>query len=141
MLVEFLASVAFDAKYRHATSLLEVGSNLGRLGLILLAVGGVLGFTRLFRVLRSLLSTTEDLPYTDQTRACNGHIRFELGPIVAEQDRVCIQAESIATTTDGKSFNNLYHIFFEIKDGKIAYAREYNDTAHVLSSLRAQLPH
>jgi hypothetical protein len=69
MVVEFLGEVAFDAKYRHATSLLEVGSNLGRLGPILLAVGGVLGFTGLFRVLRSLLSTTEDLSYTGQTRA------------------------------------------------------------------------
>jgi ketosteroid isomerase-like protein len=36
-------------------------------------------------------------------------------------------AESFAVTTEGKSFNNLYHTFFEIKDGKIAYAREYND--------------
>jgi ketosteroid isomerase-like protein len=49
----------------------------------------------------------------------NGGIRFELGPIVAEQNLVCIQAESFATTTDGKSFNNLYHIFFEIRDGKL----------------------
>jgi ketosteroid isomerase-like protein len=67
----------------------------------------------------------------------NGGIRFELGPVVAEQDRVCIQAESFATTTDGKSFNNLYHIFFAISGGKIAYAREYNDTAHVFGTLRA----
>jgi hypothetical protein len=66
MLVGVLAATAFDAKYRHAISLLEVGSSLGE---ILLVVGGVLGFTGLFRVLRSLLSTTEDLPYTGQTRA------------------------------------------------------------------------
>jgi uncharacterized protein len=71
-----------------------------------------------------------------QSRLKDG-IRFEIGPIVAEGNRVCIMAESFATTTDGKSFNNLYHIFFEIKDGKIAQAREYNDTAHVLSTLRA----
>ena len=66
-----------------------------------------------------------------------GGIRFQLGPIVAEENRVCTMAESFAITTEGKPFNNLYHTFFEINDGKIAYAREYNDTAHVFSTLRA----
>jgi len=66
-----------------------------------------------------------------------GGTRFQLGPIVAEENRVCAMAESFAITTEGKSFNNLYHTFFEIKDGKIVYAREYNDTAHVFSTLRA----
>ena len=71
-----------------------------------------------------------------QSRLKDG-IRFELGAIVAEQNKVCIMAEGFATTTEGKPFNNLYHIFFEIENGKIVYAREYNDTAHVLSTLRA----
>jgi uncharacterized protein len=66
-----------------------------------------------------------------------GGIQFQLGPVVAEENRVCVMAESFAVTAEGKSFNNLYHIFFEIKDGKIAHAREYNDTAHVFSTLRA----
>jgi uncharacterized protein len=71
-----------------------------------------------------------------QSRLKDG-IRFKIGPVVAEGDRVCIMAEGFATTTDGKPFNNLYHVFFEIRDGKIALAREYNDTAHVFSTLRA----
>jgi uncharacterized protein len=71
-----------------------------------------------------------------QSRLKDG-IRFEIGPVVAEGNRVCIMAESFATTTDGKPFNNLYHVFFEIRDGKIARAREFNDTAHVFSTLRA----
>lgn len=66
-----------------------------------------------------------------------GGIRFELGPIIAEENRVCAMAESFAITTDGKPFNNLYHTFFEITDGRITYAREYNDTSHVFSTLRA----
>jgi uncharacterized protein len=71
-----------------------------------------------------------------QSRLKDG-IRFEFGAVVAEQDKVCIMAESFATTIDGKPFNNLYHVFFQIENGKIVYAREYNDTAHVLSTLRA----
>jgi uncharacterized protein len=72
-----------------------------------------------------------------QSRLKDG-IRFEIGPIVAEGHQVCIMAESFATTTDGKPFNNHYHVFFEIRDGKIVRAREYNDTAHVFSTLRAR---
>ena len=71
-----------------------------------------------------------------QSRLKDG-IRFELGAIVAEENKVCIMAESFATTIEGKTFNNLYHVFFEIEDGKIRYAREYNDTAHVFNTLRA----
>jgi hypothetical protein len=64
--VAMLVAVAFDAKFRHATSLLEVGLILqGPLSV----VGGVLGFTGLSRVLDRLLSTTEELPYTGRTRA------------------------------------------------------------------------
>ena len=66
-----------------------------------------------------------------------GGIRFELGPIVAEENRVCVMAESFATTAEDKPFNNLYHIYFELSDGKIARAREYSDTAHVFATLRA----
>jgi ketosteroid isomerase-like protein len=72
-----------------------------------------------------------------QSRLRDG-IRFKLGPIVAEEKRVCAMAESFAITMEGRPFNNLYHTFFEIDAGKIVYAREYNDTAHVFETLRAQ---
>lgn len=65
------------------------------------------------------------------------HPAADLAAAPSEQIRVCAMAESFATTTDGKPFNDLYHIFFEISDGKIVRAREYNDTAHVFSTLRA----
>jgi hypothetical protein len=65
MWVAMLAALAFNAKYREHTSLLEVGLIVGT---ILSVVGGVLGFIGLFRVLSSLLSTTEELPYTGRTR-------------------------------------------------------------------------
>jgi ketosteroid isomerase-like protein len=69
-----------------------------------------------------------------------GQMKFELGPMVAEGNMVAVQAESFATTTEGVAFNNLYHLYFEIADGSIARAREYNDTAHVFATLRAGQP-
>jgi ketosteroid isomerase-like protein len=70
-----------------------------------------------------------------QSRLKSG-IRFQLGAVIAEGDKVCIMAESFAETIEGRPFNNLYHIYFQIEDGRIVYAREYNDTAHVFSTLR-----
>jgi len=31
----------------------------------------------------------------------------------------------------------IYHFYFELRDAKIVAAREYNDTAHVRATLRA----
>jgi ketosteroid isomerase-like protein len=45
-------------------------------------------------------------------------------------------AEIFAETIEGRPFNNLYHIYFQIENGRILYARECNDTAHVFSTLR-----
>jgi ketosteroid isomerase-like protein len=67
----------------------------------------------------------------------DGPIRFEIGPMVAEGNKVAVQVESFATTVEGKRFNNLYHLYFEIEGGRIQRAREYNDTAHVYDTLRA----
>jgi hypothetical protein len=61
-----LAAIAFNEKYRQSVSALEVGVLLMS---ILAVIGGVLGLTGLFRVLRGLLSATEELPSIGQTRA------------------------------------------------------------------------
>jgi ketosteroid isomerase-like protein len=66
-----------------------------------------------------------------------GGIRFELGDMIAEANKVAVQAESFATTVDGKPFNNRYHIYFEFDGDRIKRCREYNDTAHVFATLRA----
>lgn len=71
-----------------------------------------------------------------QSRLKSG-IRFTFGEIVAEGNKVRIMAESFAETIEGRPFNNLYHIYFQFENGRIVYAREYNDTAHVFSTLRA----
>jgi ketosteroid isomerase-like protein len=63
---------------------------------------------------------------------------YTLGAMTAEDNRVCVLAESFANMLNGKRYNNVYHFYFEIEDGLIALAREYNDTAHIWATLRAE---
>ncbi|PJG48377.1 hypothetical protein CAF53_09080 [Sphingobium sp. LB126] len=64
-------------------------------------------------------------------------MRYQLGEMTAEEDRVCVLAESMATMVDGTPYNNLYHFYFEISDGYITRGREYSDTALIWRTLRA----
>jgi uncharacterized protein len=128
-------AIALDASTEPCFRLLE-GSSGGRLTAVIdLFSPGALYWIPTVRREFGMAEFATALHWI-QSRLKDG-IRFELGAIVAEQNKVCILAESFATTIEGKPFNNLYHIFFEIENGKIVYAREYNDTAHVFSTLRA----
>jgi ketosteroid isomerase-like protein len=60
----------------------------------------------------------------------DGGITFTLHALTAEGDRVAAEVESYAPVTNGKIYNNHYHMLFEIRDGKIAVVKEYADTAH-----------
>ena len=62
-------------------------------------------------------------------------IKMTIKGMIAEGDRVAVEAESYAELADGNVFNNEYHFLFEIRDGKIQAAREYMCTAHVLEVL------
>lgn len=64
-------------------------------------------------------------------------MRYELGAMTAEDDRVCVLAESMAEMLDGTPYNNLYHFYFEVSDGCIVRGREYSDTALIWRTLRA----
>ena len=52
-------------------------------------------------------------------------IEFTLGGMVAEGDRVAVDLSSEGATKGGKPYCNRYHNYFEIRDGKIAYFREF----------------
>jgi ketosteroid isomerase-like protein len=64
-------------------------------------------------------------------------MKYKLGPLTAEDNRVTLLAESFATTIEGKAYNNVYNFYFELEEGLITVGREYNDTAHVWATLRA----
>ena len=62
-------------------------------------------------------------------------LKMTIKGMIAEGDKVAVEAESYAEMADGKVYNNEYHFLFEVRDGKIQAAREYMCTAHVLEVL------
>lgn len=54
-----------------------------------------------------------------------------VGAVTAEEDRVAVEAETLGAVADGKTYNNQYHFFFRIQDGKVREFKEYFDTLHV----------
>jgi ketosteroid isomerase-like protein len=48
--------------------------------------------------------------------------------VTAEDDRVAIEWEGECTLLNGKIYNNVYHMLFFIRDGKVARMKEYLDT-------------
>jgi ketosteroid isomerase-like protein/nitrite reductase/ring-hydroxylating ferredoxin subunit len=61
---------------------------------------------------------------------CTGPIKITPKGLVAEGGQVAVEAESYTQTRSGRTYNNLYHFLFTIRDGKIAGVKEYLDTMH-----------
>jgi ketosteroid isomerase-like protein len=62
-------------------------------------------------------------------------IKFVIHNLTAEDDRVAIEAESFADHVSGKYYNNKYHFFMRLKDGKVTELKEYMDTEMVTEVL------
>jgi len=60
-----------------------------------------------------------------------GTLRIDIDQILAEGDRVAMEfsATGVSKAT-GKTYHNPYGLFLTFRDGLIAEAREYVDTAH-----------
>jgi len=50
--------------------------------------------------------------------------------LIAEGDYVAVEGHSHAEIAKGKIYQNKYHWFYEVKDGKIRAIREYMDTLY-----------
>lgn len=50
----------------------------------------------------------------------------------AERERVAVEAESLGTLEDGRTYNNRYHFLFVVRDGAIVELRIYLDTQHAV---------
>lgn len=48
--------------------------------------------------------------------------------VTAEDDRVAIEWEGECALLNGKNYNNVYHMLFFVRDGKVARMKEYLDT-------------
>ena len=52
-------------------------------------------------------------------------IQLKLLGMIAEGERVAVQAESYCEMLNGKIYDNAYHFIFTVRDGKIAEVLEY----------------
>jgi ketosteroid isomerase-like protein len=50
--------------------------------------------------------------------------------MVAEGDRVAVEAESHGELANGRVYRQSYHFLFEFRGGRISAVREYLDTQH-----------
>ena len=57
-------------------------------------------------------------------------LTFTIHSMVAEGDRVAIEASSSGTTFRGDQYAQEYHFLMRARDGKIAEWKEYMDTEH-----------
>ena len=68
-------------------------------------------------------------------RLPNG-LEFEISSMVAEGDKVAVEAESHATLANGGPYNNQYHFLFHFNDDvKIVEFKEYWDTLYAFETL------
>jgi len=58
--------------------------------------------------------------------------------MVAEGDKVAVEAEGYAELTDGRIYNSKYHFLVELGGGKVKEVKEYLDTHHAHSVFFAQ---
>lgn len=58
-------------------------------------------------------------------------LRVKPKVMAAEDDRVSVEAESYGEITKGKTYENIHHFMFVLRDGMISGVREYLNTEHV----------
>jgi uncharacterized protein len=62
-------------------------------------------------------------------------VRLDIGEVTAEADRVCVEAATFGELSAGGTYENTFHFFFRVRDGKVAEMKEYMDTKHVAESI------
>lgn len=60
-------------------------------------------------------------------------IKMTVKNLIAEGDKVALEAESYGELKNGRIYNQQYHFLMTIRDGKIIEVREYLDTQHVFA--------
>ncbi len=64
-------------------------------------------------------------------------LTFTLLSMLAEGDKVAVEATSEGQHISGKAYRNDYHFLFEFRDGKLLKLKEYMDTEQVTDVLCA----
>jgi ketosteroid isomerase-like protein len=61
-------------------------------------------------------------------------MRMTVKGLIAEGDRVAVEAESYGELKNGRVYNQEYHFLITVRDGKISAVKEYLDTQHVFAT-------
>jgi uncharacterized protein len=64
-------------------------------------------------------------------------VRLTVTGITAEGDRVAAEVQGYAKLKNGKTYENLYHFLFIVRDGKIQVGKEYCDFHYALEVFRS----
>ena len=64
-----------------------------------------------------------------------GGLRFDVQGMVAEGDKVAVEATSEGEHVSGQTYSNEYHFLFEFRDGKLLKLKEFMDTEQVTDVL------
>ena len=64
-------------------------------------------------------------------------LSFEITGMVAEGEKVAVEATSRGEHISGQIYGNEYHFLFEFRDGKLLWLKEYMDTEQVTDVLCA----
>lgn len=59
-----------------------------------------------------------------------GALRITPSGMIAEGDKVAVEAKGYAELLDGRKYDCQYHFLITIRGGKVADVREYMDTLH-----------
>lgn len=62
-------------------------------------------------------------------------LRFDILDMIAEDDKVAVEATSEGEHVSGQTYSNEYHFLFEFREGKLVSLKEYMDTERVTDVL------
>lgn len=60
-------------------------------------------------------------------------LRMTATSMIAEDDKVAVEAESYGELKNGRTYDQRYHLLIVFRDGKICEVREYLDTQHTFA--------
>ncbi len=69
--------------------------------------------------------------FTGMLARLKSGLKMDVQSCIAEGDQVALQVTSYGELKDGRVYDQQYHAWMQIRDGKIAKVREYLDTLHV----------
>jgi hypothetical protein len=62
-------------------------------------------------------------------------LHFEFSHFTEEQDRVAVEFTGATELVNGTRYDNVYHLLFHFRDGKVARVKEYLDTQLVTDTV------